>query len=202
MSKIRLFDPTGLKPDDYRHRYPELEREPVFAELSASALIFVWWYINQSSPLVMEIPDDYERVAEALKRSKYNPSKAERENILRLQFDTGMAEAIKKMSEYLPSMRYQSYKMIANIFNHYQDVIKQGPTAFVTTEGRGDNKVEYTDYARYVTTSARIAEEIPNLLVRLEEGFGILNIQGEEIVEEGGASSLREWQRAKENKET
>ena len=202
MNKIRLFDPTGLKPDDYRHKYPELEREPAFAELSAQALIFVWYYANQSSPLTMEILDDYERVVEALKRSKYNPSKAERENILRLQFDTTVAEAVKKMSEYLPNMRFQSYKMIANIFKHYQDLIELGPTAFVTTEGKGENKVEYIDHARYVTTSARIAEEIPLLLVRLEEGFGITDIAGNEVVEEGGMSSLRDWHRSKENKET
>ena len=199
---IRLFDPVGIKPDEYRHRYPELDREPVFADLSAQALIFVWYYANQSSPLTMEILDDYERVAEALKRSKYNPSKAERENILRLQFDSLMAEAIKKMSEYLPNMRFQSYKIIANIFKHYQELIEMGPSAFVTIEGKGENKIEYTDHARYVTTSARIAEEIPSLLAKLEEGFGIIDITGNEVIEEGGVSSLRDWHRSRENKET
>jgi hypothetical protein len=202
MNKIKLFNPEGVKPDDYRHKFPELERTEEFNELSAQALIFVWYYSNPTSELVIGIPDDNERVVEALKKSKYNPSKAERENIVRLQFDTSMAEAIKKMSNFDPGIRFKSYKMIANIFNHYEALIEKGPDAFVTTEGRGDNKVEYIDHARYVTTSARIAEEIPSLLAKLEEGFGIIDITGNEVIEEGGVSSLRDWHRGREAKET
>ena len=76
---ITIFDPRGIKPDDYRHRFPELERETSFDGLSSRQLIFTWWYANQSSPLVLEEHDNYERVKEALTRSGFNPGKVEKE---------------------------------------------------------------------------------------------------------------------------
>jgi hypothetical protein len=195
--KIRLFDPQGIKPDDYRHKYPELERTDEYNDLSARALIFVWWYANPTSPLVIGIVDEYERVEEAMKKAGYNPAKVEKENILKLQFDSTMAAAIKKMGEYDPGARFKSFKMIQNIFNHFEELISKGPDAFMTTEGKGDNAISYTDYPRYVTTSTKIAEEIPSLLAKLEEGFGIVDVSGNEVLEEEGASTIRDWHRKK-----
>lgn len=193
---IRIFDPTGIKAEDYRHRYPELSRTEEFAELHAKALIYVWHYANQSSPCVLYIHDDYERSVEALKRSGFNPSKVEKERLLSLQFDSQMALAIKKMSEFDPGARFLAYKMIKNIYDHYQTIIDLGPEAFeVTTKvGKGEEAIETKeiDYKRYVDVSAKISDELPGLLTKLEEGFAIVNIAGDEIVEDE-ASTMRDW---------
>ena len=199
--KIKLFNPEGIKPDDYRHKYPELERTEEFSELSARALIFVWWYANPTSDLVLDIKDDYDRVAEAMKKSGFNPGKTEKDRMLKLQFDSNMAGAIKKMSDFDPGVRFKSYMMIRNIFDHYESLIRKGPEAFTVIEGKGDNQTTYIDHARYVTTSAKIAEEIPSLLVRMEEGFGIIDITGNEIPDEGVSDSFRDWHRGREHKE-
>jgi hypothetical protein len=197
--KISLFDPRGIKAENYRSRYPELDRVPEFSDLLSKALIFVWWYANPTSPLVIGIPDDYERVQEALRMSTYTPSKTEKENILKLQFNSSMAVAIKKMSEFDPGARYKGYKMIKTIFDHYEKLIEQGPDAFIATEGSGNKAVTYIDYPRYVTTSAKIAEEIPSLLAKLEEGFGIVDISGKQKDGDEGASSIRDWHMSKED---
>lgn len=196
---VRLFDPTGIKPDDYRHRYPELERTSEFTNLNVRALLFVWWYANPTSELVKEYPDTYERVQAALERSKYNPSKAERENILRCQFDTEMAAAIKKMSSYDPGARFRGYMMIKSIFDHYETIIREGPNKFITTEGKGENRVDTVDYPKYVTTSAKIAEEIPGLLSKLEEGFGVLDSKGDTVDSAEESSALHDWHRNKDS---
>jgi len=193
----RLFDPTGIKPDDYRHRYPELERTEEFTNLNVRELLFVWWYANPTSELVIEYQDPYERAQAALERSKYNPSKVERESILRCQFNTEMAAAIKKMSSYDPGARFRGYMMIKSIFDHYEGIIKDGPAKFVTVEGKGENRIETTDYPRYVTTSAKIAEEIPGLLSKLEEGFGVLDSKGEAVEGSEESSALHDWHRNK-----
>jgi hypothetical protein len=194
---IRIFDPSGIKAEDYRHRYPALEREPCFDNLSAKALIFVWHYANQSSPLVLYTHDDYERVQEALKRSGFNPSKTERERILSLQWDSQMAIAIRKMSEFDPGARFYAYRMIKKIYDQYQEIIDLGPKAFISKEttGKGEDAVtiEQVDYKRYVDVSAKIADELPGLLTKLEEGFAIVNISGEEIKEDE-STALRDWQ--------
>jgi hypothetical protein len=199
---IQIFSPQGIKADDYRHRFPELERCQEFDGLSARALIFVWWYANKTSELVLYTHDDYERVAEALKRSGFNPGKTEKEKILGLQFDSQMAIAIKKMSEFDPGARFKAYMMIKNIYDHYQKIIDLGPEAFVSKEttGKGETAVtvELVDYKRYVDVSAKIADELPGLLIKLEEGFAIVNVSGDEIKEDE-STALRDWQQKKDN---
>jgi hypothetical protein len=195
---IRIFDPTNCKPEDYRHKYPELERIPEFENVVPRALIFAWWYSNRSSELVMYTQDDYERAEESLKRSGFNPGKIEREQILKLQFNSQLAVAIKRMSEFDPGARWKAYCMIKNIFDHYETIIQMGPEAFQTVEGEGDNIKKYTDHKRYVDVSAKISEELPSLLTKLEEGFAVVTVTGEEI-EAGKNSDLHEWHEAREN---
>jgi len=43
-----------------------------------------------------------------------------------------------------------------------------------------------------VDVSAKIADELPGLLTKLEEGFAIVNVSGDEIVEDE-ASAMRDW---------
>jgi len=197
---VRIFDPQGIKPEDYRHRFPELEHTPEFTELSTRALIFAWWYSNQSSPLVIYTDDDYERVKEALKRSGFNPSKNEREKILSLQFDSSLAIAIKKMGSFDPGARLKAFMMVKKIYDQYQLIIDRGPDAFeeITTKGEGENTTttKEVDYKKYVDISAKIVGELPALLTKLEEGFAIVNVSGEEIKEDE-STALSDWQRQK-----
>ena len=194
---IRTFDPTHIKPDDYRHRYPELERSVEFEGLSARALIFVWWFSNKTSDLVLYEADDYIRVQEALKRSGFNPSKTEKDRILSLQFDTQIALAIKKMGSFDPNARFMAYMMIKKIYDQYQFIIDQGPEAFKETTTKGDGEkattTEEVDYKKYVDIAAKIAGEISGLLSKLEEGFAVTTVSGEEIKEDE-STALRDWQ--------
>jgi hypothetical protein len=199
---IQIFSPLGIKAEDYRHRFPELERESSFDGLSAKALIFVWHYANKTSDLVLYTHDDYERVQEALKRSGFNPGKTEKERILSLQFDSQMAIAIKRMASFDPGARFKAYMMIKKIYDQYQFIVDQGPEAFQEeiTKGEGENKVvtKETDYKKYVDISAKIAGELPGLLTKLEEGFAIVNVSGDEIKEDE-STALRDWQMKKES---
>jgi len=199
---IKIFDPSGIKAEDYKHRYPELERISEFDELSAKALIFIWHYANPTSDLVLYEHDDYARVAEALKRSGFNPGKGEKDRILSLQFDSNMAIAIRKMGNFDPGARFKAYMMIKNIYDHYQSIIDLGPNVFVTkeTSGKGEDATttELVDYKRYVDVSAKIADELPGLLTKLEEGFAIVNITGEEVKEDE-SSVMRDWHMKKDN---
>jgi hypothetical protein len=199
---IRIFDPAGIKPEDYKFRYPEIDRAPEFANLNVRALIFTWWYANATSELVLYVPDPYERVKEALRRSGYNPTKTEKEKILSLQFDSDLAAAIKKMASFDPGARYKAYVMIKNIYDHYETLINLGPEAFkITTKvGRGEDAVETSeiDYKKYVDVSAKISEELPGLLTKMEEGFAIVDVSGAAVIEDE-SSSMRDWHMKKEN---
>jgi len=199
---IKIFSPIGIKPEDYRHRYPELDRTSEFDGIHPRGLMFIWWYANQSSDLVIYMHDDYERVKEALSRSGYSPTKTEKERILSLQFDSIFAVAIKKMVSFDPGARFKAYMMIKKIYDQYQFIIDQGPTAFEekTTKGEGKDAVVTTeiDYKKYVDISAKIAGELPGLLTKMEEGFAIVNVEGEEI-KDNESSAMRDWHMKKDN---
>lgn len=183
MKKIRIFDPSVCKADDYIHKYPELARIPVFTGLSSRALIFVWWYANPTSPLVITVVDDYTRVDEALKASGYNPGSTEKKKILSLQFDSDMAEAIEKMREFDPGLRYRGYQMIRKVFDNFEEIIDGGITKFaVVTINKDGSETSDTDFKRYVDTNTKIIETIPELIQKLEEGFGVVDadIQSDE----------------------
>jgi hypothetical protein len=199
---IKIFSPIGIKPEDYRHRYPELDRTPEFEGIHPRGLMFIWWYANQSSDLVLYTHDDYERVKEALSRSGYAPTKIEKEKILSLQFDSNFAVAIRKMASFDPGARFKAYMMIKKIYDQYQFIIDQGPSAFMekVTKGEGEDKTvtEEIDYKKYVDISAKIAGELSGLLTKMEEGFAIVNISGEEI-KDNESTALRDWHMKKEN---
>jgi hypothetical protein len=202
MSKVRIFDPTGIKAEDYRHRYPELERTEEFSGFTPKALIFIWWYANATSDLVLYMEDDYERAKEALRRSGYNPTKTEKERILDLRFDSNMAVAIKKMGSYDPGARFKAFLMIKKIYDQYQSIIDLGMEAFEieTTTGKGENQVtsRETDYKKYVDVTTKIAEAMPGLLAKLEEGFAITTVTGDEVIAGEENSDLRDWHTKKE----
>jgi hypothetical protein len=109
--------------------------------------------------------------------------------------------AIKKMASFDPGARHKAYMMIKNIYDHYQKIIDLGPDAFISKEttGKGENAVtvESVDYKRYVDVSAKIADELPHLLTKLEEGFAIVNISGDDINEDE-LSALRDWHTKKD----
>jgi len=194
--KIRLFDPTVVAPEEYRHKYPEIDRIPEFNDLSARALVFIWWYANPTSPLVLSIIDDYERVEAAMKISKFNPGKGEKEKILSLQFENNMAIAIDKMSQFDPGIRYKGYKMIKTLFEQYEGIIAKGTDAFKVVEGKGDNQVSYIDYKKFVDTSSKVVEVMPDLIQKLEEGFGVIEAKDEDE-DDGSGGVLRDWHRSR-----
>jgi hypothetical protein len=203
MSKVTIFDPRGIKPEDYRHRYPELERTEEFERLTPKQLIFVWWYANATSDLVLYEPDDYVRVGAALAKSGYIPTKNEKEAILDLRFSPDLAVAIKKMSTFDPGARFAAFKMVKKIFDQYQKIVDQGTDSFKTksTKGTGENTVvtEEVDTTKYVNTTTKIAEELPGLLAKLEEGFAVVTIAGDEVVAGEENSDLRDWHTKKES---
>ena len=83
--EIRLFDPTGLRPVDYKATYPEMKRIKEFESIPGTQLIFIWYFANATSPLA-DIKDKYKRVEAAISRAGYNPEPTEHEKLLKLQF--------------------------------------------------------------------------------------------------------------------
>jgi len=174
MRKSKIFDPYKVRPEDYRSHYPELKRIPEFETLSATELIFVWYYANPTSDII-DIKNDMERVVKALHLSNFTPSKASKDDILVLKFPEKFAVAIERMSRFEPDARMQGRIMIETILKNYTNLCN------IDDYKDEDNNV---DRKKYVDTTKIIAVELPSLISKLEEGFGVTT-RGEDEIEQG-----------------
>lgn len=189
---MRLFDPTGVRAQDYKGVYKELERTKEFEAFNGTALIFIWYYANATSPFV-ELKDE-ERVVEALKSSGYKPK--DRERFLDLQFGETMEDAIIKMRSFIPGARYFGWKALKNTYQNYLDILDKKADDFIKTTGSGENQVMEVDYGAYATITTKLSAALPGLVAQLEEGFGVTINTSEE--EEEGHSELRDWAQNRE----
>lgn len=185
---MRLFDPMGLKPQDYKNKYPELETTPEFESLSGTELIFVWYFANATSPII-DILDKDKRVVEALDKSGYMP--ANKEQFLKLRFGEKMEQAIMKMSSFIPGARYFAWKAIKNTYRNYIEILNRDPSEFTKAVGKGEDVITEEDLGTYTNITTKITAALPDLINQLEEGFGVTINASEE--EEEGSSILRNW---------
>lgn len=181
---VRLFDPLGVKPEEYRSLYPELKRIREFENLQTKALIFVWWYANPTS-YIADIDNDYERASKALEASKYSPTKAVKDNILQLRFTDDLAAAIDRMARFREDIRVRVKEMMENILKTYESMANK------TEDSEG------FDIDKYVTVTTKIIDKLPELIEKVEEGFGITYRSMDEELE-SVQSFLKDWHTSKE----
>jgi hypothetical protein len=192
---ILLFSPIGVKSRDYKSKYPELAGCKEFESFTGKELGFIWWYANATSPIT-DLKDE-ERVKEAIKRSGYNPEPAEYERLVDLNFSERFDIAADKMKSFIPGARFFGWRALKNIFKQYQDIASKQPADFIKKVGSGENATEETDYAAYTRVTSDVIKNMPLLIQRLEEGFGINISDISDEDEEGGVAQFREWHLSK-----
>lgn len=172
---LTLFDPRGINPTDYKAKYPELQQIREYKDLSYTHLIFVWWYANPTSPLVIREVDPEVRVRVAVDRSGLDKkiSKADLTKYLSLNFPEDITEAFNRSHKLMLSTRVQARELMMAIFDNYSQI--KDIQNFTETDKDGNGLVDYT---KYITTSTKIADVMPLLIQRIEEGFGVVDEDG------------------------
>ncbi len=179
---IRLFDPEGIKSTEYRNKYPELLDIDEFTSLNSKELILVWWFSNPTSPL-FNIEGDRKRMAEALDRAKYSTSAIKRKELLNMAFSENMALAIERMKKFLPDYRSRAKQLMQDMFKQYETIANASLEDYTDKDGNPDRK-------KYVDTTSKIIEILPDLLIKLESGFGITD---EEVEGTGAMGYQRDF---------
>lgn len=158
-----------------------MKRIREFEALGATELMFVWHYANPTSDL-MAIENDMDRVIKALELSNFTPTKVVKDDILRLVFSENMAVAIDRMRRMEPDARLMARKMISSILKNYKNLCD--PTSYQDEDGNMDT-------TKYVNSTTKIAQELPNMIAKLEEGFGVSSRSDDEDEQSVGYS--RDW---------
>lgn len=167
------------------NEYPELRNVDEFKKLTKADMLFVWYYGCEASPLA-GIKNDRTRAERAIDQiTRIDPKliTTKFERYIALDFDDKMAPAIHRMEQYRMGVRIRGKKMIDNIIDNYEKIMKldiNGPE-FIDKDGGKD----FTKIKQYVDSSKTISTNIPSLIDQAEKGFSITEVTSDGIEESG-----------------
>lgn len=174
MSDVMLFGPLSDK--DLRRQYPELASIAEFESLQNNELLFSWYMGNRTSPLLLDedMPAEL-RLEIAIKKSFKGKLDAKaRAEYLAWNFPERVRVAVRKMEEFRPDVRNRAKMMIEKIFTKFEEMIDVSEDDFILRNKDGVLMgVDWTSKKQYIDSCRNIAEAMPALITKLEEGFGI-----------------------------
>lgn len=168
--EITLFKPkTGR---DLRIQYPELYSVPEFKVLrSAREMLFVWYWSNPTSPVPAELP--YKKKLElCFKESEWKPTNDIIRQLEENVWPDDLRLACDRMTKFEASLRNKARKVYKEIFTNFEKLVQVSDDDFRTTDKDGNSGIDFAARAQYVTAAKNIAAEIPNIIKKMEEGFG------------------------------
>ena len=185
---ITIFDPNGIKPENYKKTYPELATIPEFDDIRSIDLIFVWYIANPTSYLYWNYPDSMKgRVKEAIKVVFGNdPPKEYVNQWLELKFSPKLNQAIERMRKFRPDVRQEARDMVDNVFKDFQEVLNMKMTSFVKANGE-------IDPTAYVSSRKAILKELPEIIKVREMGFGVNSTNDKKKDEEIGQRIIQRY---------
>lgn len=165
MSTSTLFLPSSK---DIKVEYPELATIAEFIMLRDAQLKFVWYYANSTSDILALYPlDDNKRCLAAFEKSglKKHMNPQEKHDFLSLNFTPDIKAAIERMKSFDVSTREKGKIAIEKMFNNLTQM------ASLTADNlKIMDLSEKKEYASLVKTSLEV---MPDLIQKMEEGFGI-----------------------------
>lgn len=190
--KIILFGPKTGK--SLLRLYPELAEDKTFSILSQEDLNFAWYVGNPSSP-IDDDTDEYVRYRMAAGIC-VNTSEEKKKKFASGAFPDEVKSAINKMKTYSPDARALAKKMTQQAFNNFQKLLDVNVEKdFLVTRkiGRGEDaeeitEMDWTGRKSYVDSATKIISELPDLVKKMEEGYGIQSTdkKGKEEVRKSG----------------
>jgi hypothetical protein len=177
---VYLFGPKNKK--DLKIEYPELGKVPEFQKLTVSELLFVWWYANQTSPIVRDdkLADKLRVMAAyeiAFGVATTETNEARKKQYYSGNFPSTISMAIDVMRKFNPTVRARAKFIIDKILTNYEKMVDVNVDDFKDEKG----EINWTGRNNYVTSAAKISDTLPQLINQSEQGFGIIETKdGEE----------------------
>jgi len=175
MKKIsRTFSPVlnnkGLKPNEYKDKYPELDERDETRHLSGIELMWCWYYGSKESPYKLYDHNEKcklvtEFVFDTIRTNEYY----EDGNIQLLRdgniSDQKWYSAIEFFRGVNTDLRENSKQMLIAIYDTYSELAFAGTDSFTDDKG-------IIDISRYTSTMNKIKEEQADLIEKIERGYG------------------------------
>lgn len=186
---ITIFDPRGIAPEKYKKTYSELGTIEEFRPLSGKELVFVWYFSNKTSPLIISNIPPVDRVELALKRSWLLDGMQPKTLSLykELVFPEHLQEAMKRMASFNPDIRDRAKLILVSMFDNLSKI------------GDLDNfkdKDGSYDMTAYANAAKSVTATMPTLIKQMEDGFGVKDVD-EVMAEETGDDLLTRYHEKK-----
>ena len=159
-----LFEPSVK---DMFGEYPELSDYDEFKDLTFRQLKFAWYLGNRTSPLINEKLGKAERYKKAVRLSYGNLSGI-RDDIKKLakgDLPEKIKAAIFKMAEFDVRARMKAQFMTEYIFDKLNSI--------VSVDDEFLNELDFDEKKKYSDLAIKISESLPEMIKRIESGFGI-----------------------------
>lgn len=155
-----------------RQQYREIGDNPTLRDLSATDLLFVWWFANKTSPII-DLPE-HERAAIAIKKSYARTdvqARSHQYNVAgdKLSFPDSVRAAIKVMGSFDPAGRISAIADDLHLLKQCQSVIRKDVSSAELDE--------ITEWTKAVKAAREMRDDI---LARLERGsMGVMESTGD-----------------------
>lgn len=163
----RLFEPISHKRT-LKTDYPELQDIDEFDQLDNKEMLLVWYFANVTSPLA-KIKSVRNKAQAALDKvwPEQNPPKELKNELLTGMYGEKLRAAIERMGKFDPATRAKAKDMVERIFDNY---------SMITSVSRDEvAQMEDDEKKAYVDISSKIVKDLPDIVMQVENGYGIKN---------------------------
>jgi hypothetical protein len=199
-----LFVPVVSK--DLRKTYPELAKIEEFKDMNSLDLKFCWYYAIYFSDIV----DVKEKVRKSIDHSYGDViSRIDKDRFMRLDFPDRIIVAVKKFETFDIGVRFQARMITERQLQAFEklsiaDVDNVGKILIYDEDDKNHEdpigeKRDWTQVNAFVNTQVKINESLPELINRLEEGFGIKTSKSVKTI--SGGDIREDYFRKKEEQE-
>jgi hypothetical protein len=164
---LTMFEPSG---NDMRKDYPELKDFKEFELLKAREIKFCWYMGNKTSPLVKKKLKGKDLVLAAVDACYDERAKdvnATVKAIMNGDIPRSLLDGIARMSSFNPSYRLRAKWMNEYVFEKLNSLVVLDSMAETAMNLDPDQKKKYADLA------IKISSEMPDLVTRMETGYGV-----------------------------
>jgi hypothetical protein len=182
-----LYGPRDGK--SLRKTYPDIEDNPVFKDMPNDDLLFSWYIGIPGSPIDDELIDKVRFQAAAKKCFPANKKKQQ-------EFGGGdlpekVRLAIEEFKRKSPEARLLAKRMTQKTFEKFQELLNVDVEKdfvdvrqFKNEQGEVETvrEVNWSGRKAYVDSATKIVESLPDLVKKIEEGFGITDKKKSEQV--------------------
>ncbi len=164
MAEYNLFKPKK-NGSDLKIDYPELKEYKEFTGMSSQQVLFAYYHSCRASEHYTESGDQHKRVKNSLRDSNLELSPAELTAYERSDFDETMRLAMDRMERFRPTIRLQARLAQERMFSQLIRMVDQSETDMVSADV--DTRKQIIDFI------AKANEQLPDLVVAVESGWGI-----------------------------